>query len=259
MNDVDCDSVVQLIISTTFGHTQDRKPAPNVPALLSEKGDVATTTNTPVNSANRAFTRLPLSAIDPNIPPQRTKGTPYDELPKRSAEESHISKFDEITLSPNSLGDSRSNVLFSTSRLSTYSQSSSPVCPPSTPPPTSQGSLVLSSGEHIVAQRRESLQYRCIRFPDVNDPSEPPVSNSAGAPSANEFTARFHAPEHEQHQSECTFYAAKQWTLGPGTELKVLPGAVPDAEYHDDHVAHPTPVEPNSLIGYRITGYLFGW
>ena len=249
MNDVDCDSVVQLIISTTFGHTQDRKSAPNVPALLSEKGHVTTTTNISVNSANRASMRLPLSAIDPNIPPQRTKGTSYDKSSKRSAEEPRITKFDEITPSPNSPGDSRNSVLFSNLRPATWSQSSSPVCLPSTPPSTPQGSLVLSSGEHIVAQRRESLQYRCIRFPDVNDPSEPPVSNSAGAPSANEFTARFHAPEHD---------AAKQWTLGPGTELKVLPGAVPDADYHDDHIAHPTPVEPNSL-SYRITGYLFGW
>ncbi len=234
-----------------------------------------TTSNTPVNSANRASVRLPLSAIDPNIPPQRKMGTPslvglalggkpilYDKSPKRAVEESHIIKFNEITPSPGSSGSNSNNALFSTLRpaMRSQAQASSPVCLPPTPPPTSQaqGSLVLPSEEHTVALRPESPQHPCIRFFDVNDPSDPAFSNSTGVLSANEFTGRFHVTEREQHQSKWTFYAAKQWTLGPGMELKVLPGAVPDTKYHDVNVAHPIPVEPDSL-SYRILRQLFGW
>ncbi|KJA19752.1 hypothetical protein HYPSUDRAFT_204337 [Hypholoma sublateritium FD-334 SS-4] len=265
----DCDGPVRSPRPAPLGHTQDRKLAPNGPASPSEKENSPATMlmlNTPTNNTNWMPTRFPLSTVDSNIPPQMTKETlsPVrltlgaklilrDNPSTRSAEEPFTARFAEITTPASPPGSNRENVdaLSFTPRTPTWAESPSSMCLPSTPPPTPQDIPILLSERQFVIMRRDRRRYRCIRLLDSGDAPGPALLDSAKALPTENSADTLHAAEREQRQLQ-------RWTFGPGTVLKVLPGAVPTAEYHDASIVLPRPIESKPL-SYRMLRQLFGW
>lgn len=227
--------------------------------------------NAPANNTNQTLVRFSLSTVDLNIPPQKMKETvspvglalamkpTVDEKPlARPAEGPFTSKSVVIISSVNLHGSNRENVdvFSSTPRPPTWSEALPSIRLPSTPPPTPQGIPIRLSEQQFVILRRDRRRYRYIRLLDADDTPDAALIDSAKALPAENPADTLSATEGEQRQWTST--SVKQWIFGPGTELKVLPGAVPNAEYHDASVVLSKSIESNPL-SYRMSKQLFGW